>query len=114
MRSRTARIVAVATMVAATVGGSASLASATKGDEHKVMICHATASKTNPYVMITVDVASILGDSGHGNSGINEGDIIPAFEVAGYSYEGHNLHLLGANGCGLPTPPPNEEPPTFS
>jgi hypothetical protein len=36
---------------------------------------------------------------------VNEGDIIPAFDVAGYSYPGHNLHLLGAEGCGLPTPP---------
>jgi hypothetical protein len=116
MRGRAGKAIAVAMVVAGTLGGSASMASATKGDAagHKVTICHATASKTNPYVTITVDVASIVGDSGHGNSGINEGDIIPAFEVAGYTYEGHNLHLLGANGCDLPTPPPNEEPPTFS
>jgi hypothetical protein len=111
MRARTGKAIAAVMVVAGTLGGSASMASATKGDEHTVEICHATASKTNPYVMITVDVASIVGDSGHGSSGVNEGDIIPAFDIAGYSYAGHNLHLLGASGCGLPT---NEEPPTFS
>jgi hypothetical protein len=99
-------------VVAGTIGSSASMASATKGDpEHKVTICHATASRTNPYVMITVDVASIVGDSGHGRSGVNEGDIIPAFNIAGYSYPGNNLELLGAKGCGLPANPPNDEPP---
>jgi hypothetical protein len=115
MRARTGKAIAAVMVVAGTLGGSASMASATKGDpEHKVTICHATASETNPYVTITVDVASIVGDSGHGNSGVNEGDIIPAFEIAGYSYPGHNLDLLPAEGCGLPTPPPDEEPPTFS
>jgi hypothetical protein len=108
MKARTASI-ALAMVVAGTIGGSASMASATKGDpEHTVTICHATASKTNPYVMITVDVASIVGDSGHGTSGVNEGDIIPAFDIAGFSYPGHNLHLLGAEGCGLPTPPDDD------
>jgi hypothetical protein len=106
MRTRTGKAIAAVMVVAGTLGGSASVASATKGDpEHKVTICHATASKTNPYVMITVDVASIVGDSGHGTSGVNEGDIIPAFDIAGYSYAGHNLHLVGTQGCGLEAPP---------
>jgi hypothetical protein len=105
MRFRTGKAIAVAMVVAGTLGGTASMASATKGDEHTVEICHATASKTNPYVMITVDVASIVGDSGHGSSGVNEGDIIPAFDIAGYSYAGHNLQLLGTQGCGLQAPP---------
>lgn len=94
-------------VVAGLLGATASMASATKGDpDHKVTICHATASRSNPYVIITVDVASIVGDSGHGSSGVNEGDIIPAFDIAGFSYPGHNLQLLGTYGCGLPTPPP--------
>ena len=102
-------------MVAGMIGATASMASATEGDpDHTVTICHATASKTNAYVMITVDVASIVGDSGHGNSGINEGDIIPAFTMDGYTYPGHNLQLLGTQGCGLPTPPPNDGPPVNS
>ena len=87
MKARTAKAIAVAMVVAGTIGSTASMASATQGDpEHKVTICHATASKTNPYVMITVDVASIVGDSGHGSSGVNEGDIIPEFDIAGYTY----------------------------
>jgi hypothetical protein len=107
VRGRLAKATVAATVLAATIGGTASMASATKGDpEHRVTICHATASASNPYVMITVDVASIVGDAGHGNSGVNEGDIIPAFDIAGSSYPGHNLQLLGAPGCGLPTPPP--------
>ena len=102
MRTLTAKAIAVVMVAAGTIGGTASMASATKGDpEHKVTICHATASKTNPYVMITVDVASIVGDSGHGSSGVNEGDIIPAFNIAGYSYAGHTLHLLPTSGCEL-------------
>jgi hypothetical protein len=39
---------------------------ATKGTPHKVTICHATASMTNPYVRITVDQAAVDGVSGHG------------------------------------------------
>jgi hypothetical protein len=59
-------------------------------------------------VTITVDVASTVGDSGHGGSGINEGDVIPAFNVAGHTYSGHNRQLLGASGCDLPVPPPDD------
>ena len=96
MRFRTGKAIAVAMVVAGTLGGTATMASATKGDEHTVEICHATASKTNPYVMITVDVASIVGDSGHGSSGMNEGDIIPAFNIAGLRAPGsaHGQRLL--------------------
>jgi ABC-type sugar transport system substrate-binding protein len=39
-------------------------ATATPGDEsgnHKVTICHVTNSPTNPYVIITVDVAAFDG-----------------------------------------------------
>lgn len=36
-------------------------------DGHKITICHATNSATNPYVVITIDVAawSTSGDVGH-------------------------------------------------
>jgi hypothetical protein len=81
-----------------------SVASATKPDPtHKITICHATASESNPYVTITVDVASIVGDSGHGHSGINAGDIIPPFDIAGNVYAGNNWdaahEAILDNGC---------------
>jgi hypothetical protein len=108
MRGGLAKAIAAATVLAATIGGTATMASATNGDPgHTVTICHATASDTNPYVMITVDVASIVGDGGHGISGVNAGDIIPAFTIAGITYAGHNTQLLGTQGCGLPAPPPD-------
>jgi hypothetical protein len=109
MRRITARVGMVATVLIA-LGTCASAASATKPDPlHKITICHATASATNPYVVITVDIASIVGDSGHGHSGVNEGDIIPPFDMDGYVYGGHNwdsAHYPAA-GCVLPgvTPP---------
>ena len=36
-------------------------------DEHKVTICHATNSASNPYVVITIDIAAwnTSGDVGH-------------------------------------------------
>ena len=37
----------------------AHVAGATKPPDHKITICHRTDSYTNPYVVITVDVASV-------------------------------------------------------
>lgn len=87
----------------------------------KVTICHATASKTNPYVKITVDVASILNGHGHGYGGVNSGDIIPAFTYVGPGgkiltrpAEGNQAIL--ANGCKTETTtttvPPTTTPTT--
>jgi hypothetical protein len=94
---------------AAVVAGGASTASATKPDPaHKVTICHATASDSNPYVEISVDIASIVGDSGHGHSGVNAGDIIPPFAVDGYVYAGNNWdadhQAIFNNGCSVAAP----------
>src|SRR5205823_2031066 len=78
--------------VALTVGP----AEASPGAVHKVTLCHATSSVTNPYVEIAVDIASVSSfehdvTEGHGthvgpifdpNGGKGQpawGDIIPAF-----------------------------------
>jgi len=108
MRRMVTRAGAVAVVALGTVGACASLASATKPDpSHKVTICHATASASNPYVTISVDIASIVGDSGHGHSGVNAGDIIPAFDIDGISYAGNNLddvhQAILDNNCNLPS-----------
>ena len=62
------------------------------GDDHKVTLCHRTNSETNPYVVITVDVASVFKNNGHDSHdeggvyqpgdkarGVRWGDIIPPF-----------------------------------
>jgi len=107
-RSKIKRLVAVLAVASGTIGIGASMAAATKADPHKVTICHATASATNPYVVITVDIASIVGDSGHGHSGVNVGDIIPPITVDGVVvYAGNNwndtTHAFLDNGCATPT-----------
>jgi hypothetical protein len=78
---------------------------ATKGTPHKVTICHATASVTNPYVRITVDQAAVDGVSSRGPAdhramhtgdvwnpsmakGSNWGDIIPPFYADGKTLTG--------------------------
>jgi hypothetical protein len=123
---------------------AADRASATKTDEgeHKVTLCHRTASHKNPYVVITVDVASVQGVKkleGHGSEhmgpvffeGIPKhtewGDIIPAVTYTKNGvevvYPGQNLTPAGlailANGCNIPPPPttttttpPTTAPPT--
>jgi hypothetical protein len=104
MRRMATRAAAVAMVAAGAVGACASIAAATKPDPtHKITICHATASASNPYVAITVDIASIGLDSGHGRSGVNAGDIIPKFDIDGYSYPGNNWdadhQAILDNGC---------------
>jgi hypothetical protein len=37
-------------------------------DGHKITICHATNSETNPYVVITIDIAAWNDEGGHGHS----------------------------------------------
>ena len=84
---------------------------------HKVSLCHATGSASNPFVAITVDVAASGLNGGHTN---HSGDIIPAFtyvdnQGATHSYAGKNLGTMYngatgssvlANGCAVPTNPP--------
>lgn len=64
-------------------------------DGHKVTICHRTGSATNPYVVITVDVAAINGDKKNDHSHHDQvgnglgGDVIPPVEGynAGFNWD---------------------------
>lgn len=116
-------VLAGAMAAAASPPGSVTPGGAAPGtDTHKVTICHATNANNNPYVQITVDVASILNKHGHdGHDGpvwdaslksqhIKWGDIIPEFTYTSPSgvpahYDGQNLdggYFWLANGCNAP------------
>ena len=96
----------------------ATTASATKPPDHKITICHATDSYTNPYVVITVDVASVqfAGHQGHDGPIFfpdipkheKWGDIIPPTSNDGTRpVTPKNWTPLGqsiwANGCRVPS-----------
>lgn len=122
IESRRTRLAALAVCGSAVVAsltlGVSGMAGATPGSPHTVTLCHATHSATNPYVAITVDVASVLGDKGHGGHtgpvfdptvdkhDQDWGDIIPAFDYGpGEQYGGLNVTAGQdwlANGCSAP------------
>jgi len=114
---------------------SVSVAGATQPNpNHKVTLCHRTGSASNPYVEITVDIASSgyvkAGHTDHDQIGNGlGGDIIPAYQYvmkdgSVFNFPGKNLDtlILGRtgltllnNGCQLiatetPTPTPTETP----
>ena len=98
--------------------------------DHKVTICHRTNSNTNPYLVITVDIAS----AGHLHGGhdtqhlgpiwdptlkarkIEWGDIIPPYSYGAFSYPGLNWTSQGqaiwANDCRVPAPSSSPTSPT--
>jgi LPXTG-motif cell wall-anchored protein len=104
----------------------ATTAGATKPPDHKITICHATDSYTNPYVVITVDVASaqFAGHQGHDGPIFYPdipkhekwGDIIPptsddgtrAVTPKNWTPEGQSIW---ANGCQLPSEVTTTAPP---
>jgi hypothetical protein len=93
-------------LVVVGVFGSSSAQATQPNPEHKVTLCHATDSHSNPYVRINVDVASVLF---HGHDGHNGpifyaqipkhqkwGDIIPPFNYGpGEQYAGKNWTSAG-------------------
>jgi hypothetical protein len=126
IRGRT--LVAVVAIAGAMLVAGTAPAGATKPPDHKVTICHATHSVRNPYVQITVDIASSgYVKGGHARhtgpvpSSIDDlkqfkadhvhwGDIIPPYDYGTFHFDGLNntdegLAIL-ENGCALPNPPP--------
>jgi hypothetical protein len=95
------------------LGGGVLVASATQPPGHKVTICHATGSTTNPMVEITVDIAS----SGYlvGGHNFHAKDIIPPYTYGSFSYPGKNWTAEGQailrNHCKAPAnPSPSPSP----
>jgi hypothetical protein len=76
-------------------------------DSHKITICHATGSESNPYESITVSLKALKGHSQHGD------DIIPP----GSKWEGRNWDEAGQatyeNGC-VPCTCEEETPPVVT
>ena len=75
--------------------------------DHKITICHATGSASNPYVPVTIDLHALSAHKGHQHGE----DIIPANDGKVLK-DGRNLDK-GAwigNGCAAPGVPPVEEP----
>ncbi len=110
-----AAILALAGVYAATVlaGGSKpaiGTITTTNNAHNKVTICHATGSKTNPYVVITPDASGVI--DGH-YAHQDHRDIIPAFDYVGkdkvvHHFPGQNWTAEGQaifnNGCTVPKP----------
>jgi len=69
--NKTFATLTTACFAGALVLGGATVANATNDKDHKVTICHATSSETNPWVTITVARAALKAHEGHG-------DLIPA------------------------------------
>jgi hypothetical protein len=134
--SRARRIaigVAGTTAAAGTVMVLSTMASTASADPADITLCHATASTTHPYQVITVAPNSIeekiFGANGHAThtgpvfdptGGKNQpawGDIIPAFSYGDpvVNYKGLNVPegqaILDA-GCKVPNEPTDTETPT--
>lgn len=123
------RLIGGLTLAALLSIGFAATAGATKpAPDHKVTICHRTDSNTNPYVRITVDIASsgYLKEGHDSHNGpvwdptlkaqhIKWGDIIPPYTYGTFTYPGKNWTEAGIaiyqNGCAIPgEPAPSESP----
>ncbi|MEA2453389.1 MAG: hypothetical protein QOG04_2099 [Actinomycetota bacterium] len=78
-------------------------------DDHKVTICHATGSATNPFVMITPAASGVF----HGHLGHQDGrDIVPPFTYNGQTYSQNwddEGQAMFNNGCEAPAVLPTVE-----
>lgn len=111
MKEKLAILGVMAIAFLAPVAFVANPVSASSGGDHRVTICHATASQSNPYVLIRVDKSSING-VGRGDHYLEHGrDIIPP--LAGV-HGGLNWNSAGIaiynNKCKLVTPSPTPTP----
>jgi hypothetical protein len=91
--------------------------SATPPPDHKVVICHATGSQSNPFVQLSVDIASSgFVEGGHNN---HPNDIIPPYVYGTFHFPGKNWTAQGqaiwVSGCQMapasPKPSPTGGPP---
>ena len=102
-RARAAALIAAVPLVALSVFGVATSATASQpSNDHKVTYCHATHSETNPYVIITTDkVAVLMANQNHQDLE----DVMTAFGwwLAGasghFAGQGDNPEAFIANGC---------------
>lgn len=80
-----------AAIVALGLAIGAQPAVAANGSWHKVTICHATSSATNPFTVNSVDVSSIANLARGNGHGEHADDIIPPFtDLKGTSFAGQN------------------------
>ena len=101
----------VGPVILAMVGLGSTLASgvvAEAGQDH-VTICHATGSRTNPYVTISPSVSGVF----HGHLAQHGRDIVPPFEYQGQTYSLNwdaGGRAIFDNGC-VPPAAPTKVPP---
>ena len=79
--------------------------------DHRVTICHATGSATNPYVVITPAKAAVI--NGHGGDWHQDArDIIPPFEgFAGLNWDAEGQAIFNAGCQVVKDTPPTTQPP---
>jgi len=85
----------VMTVAATFLTINATTATATPGDPHKVTICHRTNSPSNPYVRITVDVASVDANTGNDNG---KGDHNAEHNGPVFDTSGNTVYSTPRNG----------------
>jgi hypothetical protein len=73
-------------------------------DHVKILVCHATASDSNPYVSITVNIASVDDANGLNGHGDHVDDQWNSFVFDGVTYPGQPAddNVLVDNGCEVP------------
>ena len=98
------RRLTIAASALATIG---LLATPALGASGQVSICHATASATNPFVLIHPAAAGVV----HGHlAHQDERDVVPPFTYEGVTYSQNwddPGRALYANDCEVPSTPPS-------